>query len=65
MMEKFGQAAEGWGHAHPLSLYLPSRPKLHVVYAPAERVDRYTPPISTLHLYVLCGYTHQKYLSTY
>ncbi len=26
-------------HAHPLSLYLPSRAKLVVVYAPAERAD--------------------------
>ncbi len=40
----------GWGrHAHPLSLYLPSRTKV-TVYAPAERADTF--PV--FHLYPIC-----------
>ena len=39
----------GWGvHSHPLSLYLPSRTKLDVRWE-----GLYTPPISTLPLYLL------------
>ncbi len=43
-----------WGrgvHAHPLSLYLPSRTKLCTVYAPAERAD-------TLLLFLLYPYMY-------
>jgi hypothetical protein len=51
---KSALAGEGGGvHAHPLSLYKVA------VYAPAETADsRYTPPNSSLPLYVLCGPSH-------
>ncbi len=44
MVDKLAQAGEGWGHAHPLSLYLPShtRIKFQFIYAPAERADTFT-----------------------
>ncbi len=44
----------GWGvHAHPLSLYLPSRPKLQYTVRSSWE-GRYTPPISSLFLCTLC-----------
>ncbi len=47
----FTKAGEGRAvNAHPLSLYLPSRTKQW-----STLQLRYTPPISTLQLYVLCG----------
>ncbi len=56
MMEKLARLVRvtAYGvHAHPLILYLPSRTKLHAVYAPAERAE--TLPLLNLPLYVLCG----------
>ncbi len=40
-------------HAHPISLYLPSHTELWCICSSWESI--YTPPISTLPLYVLCG----------
>jgi hypothetical protein len=55
MIEKLAQADEGWGvHAHPLSLYLPSRTKL---WCTLQLKGQIHPPISTIPQYVLCGMT--------
>jgi hypothetical protein len=53
MMEKLAQPGEGGGvHAHPLSLYTIRRTKLCYMLQLSGQV-LYTPPISTLPLYVL------------
>ena len=61
MMEKLAQAGEGGGggvHAHPPSLYLPSRTMLWCIGTLQLRGQiGYNPPISTLPLYVLCDHT--------
>jgi hypothetical protein len=62
MMEKLAQAGVCGGvHAHPLSLYLPSRTKLQF-YAVAERAD--TLPLFHLYPYVLCDFI-SKYRQKY
>ncbi len=55
-----GKISPGWWgggglHAHPLSLFQPSRTKLWCTLQLREQILRYTHPISTLPLYVLCG----------
>jgi hypothetical protein len=55
MMEILAQVGDGGGcTSTPFLLYLPSRTYKVAVYAPAEWAD--TPPISSLPLYVLCGF---------
>ncbi len=54
MTVKSAQPGEGGGvHALPLSLYLPSRAKLWCTLQLRGQI--YTPPISPLPLFVLCG----------
>ncbi len=57
MMVKSAQANEGGGgDAQPLPFTLSTIKYKVVVYAPAERAYMYTLPISSLSLYVLCGF---------
>jgi hypothetical protein len=63
MMVKSARPGEGGGvHAVPLTLYLPSRAKLQYIRSSWEDRYTYTPPISPIHLYVLCGDDKCKYL---
>jgi hypothetical protein len=48
MMEKFAQFGEGGVHAHPLSLYLPSRTKYWWAEKAAHYPYFYSIPICTL-----------------
>ncbi len=53
LVKKLDERWWGWGvHAHPLSLYLPSRTSCRVR---SNLEGRYTPSISTIPLYVLCA----------
>jgi hypothetical protein len=58
--EKLAQAGgKGGGvHANPLSLYLLLRTKLWCMLQLRGQI--YTPPISSLPLYVLCSYADNK-----
>ncbi len=49
MMEKLAQPGQGWAWgARPLPFTISTITYKVVVYAPAERADTYTSPISTL-----------------
>jgi hypothetical protein len=60
-MEKSAQPGEGGGTPTPFHYFNISTITYKVVVVRSSWEGRYTPPISTLPLYVLCGYDHGRH----